>query len=151
MTAKAYLSQGLYLDDCINENILELESIKSDICRCTPGYKDIPSMHNVSTDIKLSTYIDKHNCLRELIDNETDLLVSHKADIRKKIMQISNPKLRLVLLKRYFRLLKWEQIQVEMRYKELKSVYRVHDKALEEFIKIHGNNFEMTLNDTTLI
>lgn len=151
MNAKAYLSQGLYLDDCINENILELESLKSDICRSTPRYKDIPGTHNASTDIKLSTYIDKSNRLKKLIDNETDLLVSHKAEIRGKIMLISNPKLRLVLLKRYFRLLKWKQIQKEMRYEELKSVYRVHDKALEEFIKIHGNNFEMTLNDTMFI
>ena len=44
-------------------------------------------------------------------------------------------------MKRYIRFKKWEQIQEELGYKELKSVYNVHNKALSEFIRIHGNIF----------
>ena len=38
MTAKEYLSQGFYLDKEINEKILEIEKLVSDMCRCTQQF-----------------------------------------------------------------------------------------------------------------
>lgn len=143
LTAKEYLSQGFYLDKEINEKILEIEKLISDMCGCTQLFTDMPpSEHNDnSTEQKMANYIDKHNELENEINSEIDKLDKVKSEIRKRILKVKNSKCRLVLLKRYWRFLKWEQIQEEMEYQELKSVYRVHTKAIKEFIKIHGNNF----------
>lgn len=73
--------------------------------------------------------------------NEIDQLDRIKLKYASVFSKVKNPKCRLVLLKRYWRFLKWEQIQEEMGYMELKSVYNVHKKALSEFIKINGNYF----------
>lgn len=143
MTAREYLKQSFYINKEIDENILQLEELDSDICRCTQVFTDMPSgVHNDnSAEIKLAAYIDKHEELTQKINEETDKLVETKKEIRLKIYQIKNPKYRLVLMKRYIRFKKWEQIQEELGYKELSSVHKAHRKSLVEFIKIHGNNF----------
>lgn len=143
MTAREYLKQSFYINKEIDENILQLEELDSDICRCTQIITDMPpGVHNDNNaEIKLASYIDKHDELTQKINEETDKLFETKKEIRLKIYQIKNPKYRLVLMKRYIRFKKWEQIQEELGYKELKSVYNVHNKALSEFIRIHGNIF----------
>ena len=143
MTAKEYLERAFYINDEIDENILQLEKLDSDICRCTQIFTDMPpGVHNDNNaEIKLAAYIDKHDELTQKINEETDKLFETKKEIRLKIYQIKNPKYRLVLMKWYIRFKKWEQIQEELGYKELKSVYNVHNKALSEFIRIHGNIF----------
>lgn len=100
-----------------------------------------PACITTNAEIKLAAYIDKHDELTQKINEETDKLFETKKEIRLKIYQIKNPKYRLVLMKWYIRFKKWEQIQEELGYKELKSVYNVHNKALSEFIRIHGNIF----------
>ena len=139
MTAREYLKQSFYINKEIDENILQLEKLDSDICRCTQIITDMPpGVHNDNNaEIKLASYIDKHDELTQKINEETDKLFETKKEIRLKIY----PKYRLVLMKRYIRFKKWEQIQEELGYKELKSVYNVHNKALSEFIRIHGNIF----------
>ena len=101
-----------------------------------------PGEHNGNNvEVGLVNYIDKYEDLRQKINEESDLLADTKKDIRSKIYQIKDPKFRLVLAKRYILFKKWESIQGEMKYQDLRSVYKVHNKALIEFIKIHGNNF----------
>lgn len=47
MTAKEYLSQGFHVNKDINEKVLELESLDSEICRCTQSFSDTPPIeHN---------------------------------------------------------------------------------------------------------
>ena len=71
-----------------------------------------PGVHNDNNaEIKLASYIDKHDELTQKINEETDKLFETKKEIRLKIYQIKNPKYRLVLMKRYIRFKKWEQIQ----------------------------------------
>ena len=80
-----------------------------------------PSEHNDNnTEQKLTEYIDKRNKLENEINDEIDILADIQADIRKRILKLDTPKYRLVLMKRYWRFLKWEKIQDEMGYKELK-------------------------------
>lgn len=143
MNAKEYLSQGFYLDKEINEKIFEIEKLMSDMCRCTQQFSDMPpGEHNDnSTELKMANYIDKHNKLENEINDEIDQLDKIKSEIRKSILKVKNPKCRLVLMKRYWRFLKWEQIQKEMEYEDLRSVYKVHTRAIKEFIKINGNYF----------
>lgn len=143
MTAREYLKQSFYINKEIDENILQLEELDSDICRCTQIFTDMPpGVHNDNNaEIKLAAYIDKHDELTQKINEETDKLFETKKEIRLKIYQIKNQKYRLVLMKRYIRFKKWEQIQEELGYEELSSVHKVHRKSLVEFIKIHGNNF----------
>lgn len=143
MNAKEYLSRGFYLDKEINEKILEIEKLISDTCRCTQRFSDTPpsEYNDNSIEQKIADYIDKRNELENEINAEIDKLDKIKSEIRKRILKVKNPKCQLVLLKRYWRFLKWEQIQEEMEYMELKSVYNVHTKAIKEFIKIHGNCF----------
>ena len=143
MTAKEYLNQAFHIDKQINEYCLELEALDSDVCRCTQAFSDMPpGEHNGNkVEVGLVNYIDKCEDLRQKINEESDLLADTKKDIRSKIYQIKDPKFRLVLAKRYILFKKWECIQVEMKYQDLRSVYKVHNKALMEFIKIHGNNF----------
>nr|DAY01422.1 MAG TPA: Protein of unknown function (DUF1492) [Caudoviricetes sp.] len=143
MTAVEYLKQSFYINKEIDENIMQLEEIDSDICRCTQVFTDMPpGTHNENNvEIKLAAYLDKRVELTQKINEETDKLFDIKNEIRLRIYRIKNPKYRLILMKRYIRFKKWEQIQEELGYKELKSVYNVHKKAMGEFIKLYGNNF----------
>ncbi len=143
MTAKEYLSQGFHVNKDINEKVLELESLDSEICRCTQSFSDTPPIeHNDNkTEIELADYIDKHKELVDIINAETDELLGIQIDTRKRILKLCIPRHRLILMKRYWRFLKWEKIQEEMGYLESKSVHRVHNEAVKEFIKIHGNSF----------
>lgn len=143
MNAKEYLCQVFYLNREIDENLLEIEELESKISKCSQTFSNIPqSEHNGnSTEIKLTDYIDERQKLENEINDEIDRLDKIKSEIRKRILKIRIPKYRLVLLKRYCRFLKWEQIQEEMGYEDVKSATRIHRKAIEEFIKIHGNIF----------
>ena len=67
MTAREYLKQSFYINKEIDENILQLEELDSDICRCTQIFTDMPpGVHNDNNaEIKLAAYIDKHDELTQ--------------------------------------------------------------------------------------
>lgn len=142
MTAREYINQAFFIDKEINENILELEALKSEMCRCTQVFSDIQGEHNSnSSESRLLAYIDKHNKLQKTINNDIDRLIDIKTDIRNKIMKIPESKYKIVLAKRYILFKKWEKIQEEMGYAETSSIHKLHRKAIGRFERINGKNF----------
>ena len=126
MIAKEYLSQGFYIDKEINEKILEAERLESDMCRCTQRFSGVPpsGTNDNNAENKMAEYIDKHNKLKDEINAEIDKLIDIRNDIRKRILKLDTPKYRLVLMKRYWRFLKWEQIQ-DRKSTRLNSSHRL--------------------------
>ncbi len=141
MTAKEYLEQGIYINRAIEENILELERIDSEICRCTQVFtgRHIQRGTDNGTERRVIEHINKYDSIIDEVRRETEELSEVKRSIRRRIYGILEPKYRLLLSKRYIRFLKWERIQEELGYKETKSVYRLHKAAVDEFIRVHGN------------
>lgn len=147
LTAREYLNQAFYIDHKILEKNFEILRLQSEISKCTPSYGDNPpQQHNDnSTEIKIHNYIDKCEKIKAEVVEEADALLVLKWEIRKKILQISEPKLQMILNYRYWHYYKWREIQDAMDYKELKSVYRVHNKAIDAFKDKFGNSFKRIL------
>lgn len=143
LTAREYLNQAFYIDHKILEKNLEILRLQSEISKCTPSYGDNPpQQHNDnSTEIKIHNYIDKCEKIKAEVVEEADALLVLKWEIRKKILQISEPKLQMILNYRYWHYYKWDEIKVKMNYSDVRCVHRAHDRAISAFIKKFGNRF----------
>ena len=143
LTAREYLTQAFYIDHKILEKNLEILRLQSEISKCTPSYGDNPpQQHNDnSTEIKIHNYIDKCEKIKAEVVEEADALLLLKWEIRKKILQISEPKLQMILNYRYWHYYKWREIKVKMNYNDVRGVYKAHDRAISAFIKKFGNRF----------
>ena len=149
LTAREYLNQAFDVEQKILDKTLDLCKLNSDILKCTQSYgDDPPKQHNDnSTEIKIHNYIDKCEKIKAEIIEEADALLVLKWEMRKKILQISEPKFQNVLIYRHWHCHKWSKVKAEMGYKDIRSVYRVHDKAVLAFIKKHGNSFSKICNN----
>lgn len=143
LTAREYLTQAFYIDHKILEKNLEILRLQSEISKCTPSYGDNPpQQHNDnSTEIKIHNYIDKCEKIKAEVVEEADALLVLKWEIRKRILQISEPKLQMILNYRYWHYYKWDEIKVKMNYSDVRCVHRAHDRAISAFIKKFGNRF----------
>ena len=75
--------------------------------------------------------------LQAEINNDIDTLVDLKRNLSATIKAVGNTEYQTVLEKRYLCFQSWEQIAVEMGY-DLRWLYRIHGKALEEVKAILG-------------
>ena len=136
MTAKEYLSQARYLDLRINSKIQQVASLNDLATKATSALTGMPRNPNHATST-MEEAIAKIIDLQAEINNDIDTLVDLKRSLSKTIKAVDSPEYQTVLEKRYLCFQSWEQIAVEMGY-ELRWLYRIHGKALEEVKAILG-------------
>ena len=136
MTVKEYLSQAKFLDQRINSKIQQVAALNDLATKATSTLTGMPRNPNHATS-SMEDVIAKLIDLQAEINNDIDTLVDLKRSLSKTIKAVDSPEYQTVLEKRYLCFQSWEQIAVEMGY-DLRWLYRIHGKALEEVKAILG-------------
>ena len=136
MTVKEYLSQAKFLDQRINSKIQQVAALNDLATKATSTLTGMPRNPNHATS-SMEDVIAKIIDLQSEINNNIDTLVDLKRSLSKTIKAVDSPEYQTVLEKRYLCFQSWEQIAVEMGY-DLRWLYRIHGKALEEVKAILG-------------
>ena len=136
MTVKEYLSQAKFLDQRINSKIQQVAALNDLATKATSTLTGMPRNPNHATST-MEEAITKIIDLQAEINRDIDTLVDLKRDLSATIKAVGNTEYQTVLEKRYVCFQSWEQIAVEMGY-DLRWLYRIHGKALEEVKAILG-------------
>lgn len=133
MTAKEYLRQAYRLDQKINSDLEEMASLREMAASVSsPQFTErVQSSRN--TDAPFVRCIEKIMDLEHRINQEVDLLVDLKDEIRALITTVEDTDERMVLKYRYVHNYTWEQIGNEL-HADSRTVRRWHGKALTHVI-----------------
>lgn len=126
MTAKQWLSRGRGIDREINLLLKTKDETFERLISITA---------NTSGDVVSGTKdphkFDKLIELGDKIDQRIDELVRIKSEIFDAVSQLKDWRQREVLMSRYIRMKKWEEIALEMNYSYM-QITRIHGEALSE-------------------
>jgi DNA-directed RNA polymerase specialized sigma subunit len=129
MTAKEFLRQAYRLDQRINSDIAEVARLREmSTSVSSPAFGErVQTSRN--TDAPFVRCLEKIMALEEHINNEIDLYVDLKEQIRTVIETVPNTDERMVLKYRYVHNMTWEQIADEL-YESVSTVKRQHGSGL---------------------
>lgn len=134
---KDYLNQIRFLDRVIShmlEEIYELRVSATSIGAVQNKEKVQTSPGNDKIGAIVSKIVDMEKRTDEIVDRRADML----DDVRKTIVRIESDKQRKILWMKYIDGKSISQIAEELEV-ETRWCKRLHNKALEEFGKIHKN------------
>ena len=129
MTPKEYLKQAYRLDHRINSDIAELGRLREMSTSISSPSLGEKVQTNRNTDAPFVKCLERIYSLEEKINEEIDLLVNLKEEIRSVIDMVSNTDERMVLRYRYFHNYTWEQIG-DVLGADSRTVRRWHGQAL---------------------
>lgn len=136
MTAKQLLSQVGHTDTEAELLIDAMARSKSQLTAARAA--TLSDMPKGGTPIELADAIDSYHKLEAKVNRIIAKLCRQKMDAIEAIFMIEDSILRQVLEMRYINLMDWEAIREAMNYKEIKSVYNLHGRALAQIEdKIH--------------
>ena len=137
MTAKEYLSQAYRLDQRINSNLEEVARLREMAASISsPNWGERVETSR-SPDPPFVRCVMRMMELEEVINRETDMLVTLKKQIRTVIEAVPNMDEQMVLRYRYIHNCTWEQIGDEMNA-DPRTVRRWHGEALKH-VKVPEN------------
>lgn len=129
MTPKEYLKQAYRLDHRINSDIAELSRLREMSTSISSPSLGEKVQTNRNTDAPFVKCLERIYTLEEKINEEIDLLVNLKEEIRSVIDMVSNTDERMVLRYRYIHNYTWEQIG-DVLGADSRTVRRWHGQAL---------------------
>lgn len=128
MTAKEYLNQARHIDLRINSKLETIERLHAIATKATSTLTDMPAP--ASRDVrKREKVIAKIVDLEHEVDDDIDKLVDLKREIIQVIKNVDDEDCQVLLEKRYICLDEWQSIADAMHV-DLRTVYRIHGKAL---------------------
>lgn len=133
MTPKKYLKQAYRLDHRINSDIAELGRLREMSTSISSPSLGEKVQTNRNTDAPFVKCLERIYSLEEKINEEIDLLVNLKEEIRSVIDMVSNTDERMVLRYRYIHNYTWEQIG-DVLDADSRTVRRWHGQALGHVI-----------------
>lgn len=129
MTPKEYLRQAYRLDQKINSDLDEVNSLREMASSVSSPQLGERVQTSRNTDAPFVRCLEKIMDLEEKINKEVELLVELKKEIRSVITTVEDTDERLVLKYRYVHNYTWEQIGNEL-HADARTVRRWHGKAL---------------------
>lgn len=132
MTAKAYLSQSLRLNQRINSKLEQIQSLRELATKCTPFLTGMPKTPNQDGSLMADTVLKIIDLEKEL-QKDIDRLVDLKKEIMAVVKAVDNMECQTLLEQRYLCFKSWEQIAVDMGY-NVRHVYRLHDETLQKVV-----------------
>lgn len=132
MTAKAYLSQSLRLNQRINSKLEQIQSLRELATKCTPFLTGMPKSPNQDGSLMADTVLKIIDLEKEL-QKDIDRLVDLKKEIMAVVKAVVNMECQTLLEQRYLCFKSWEQIAGDMGY-NVRHVYRLHDEALQKVV-----------------
>lgn len=133
MTPKEYLKQAYRLDHRINSDIAELGRLREMSTSISSPSLGEKVQTNRNTNAPFVKCLERIYSLEEKINEEIDLLVNLKEEIRSVIDMVSNTDERMVLRYRYIHNYTWEQIG-DVLGADSRTVRRWHGQALGHVI-----------------
>ena len=125
---KTWLGRARSIDKEINNLIAERDKAflgAVSVSNGTNGERVQTTRENVS-ERKYIAYADYERDINEQIDRLYDV----KSEILGVINMVGDSTYRTLLVMRYIRFMKWEEIREELGYDDIRWVYRLHNKAL---------------------
>ena len=133
MTAKEYLKQAYRIDHRINSDIAELGRLREmSTSISSPNLGDKVQISH-SGDAPFMKCLERIYDLEARINDEIDLFVDLKNEIRSVIDTVPNTDERMVLRYRYIHNFTWEQISDELSA-DSRTVRRWHGQALQHVV-----------------
>ncbi|MCD7709167.1 MAG: hypothetical protein LUI02_04765 [Clostridiales bacterium] len=141
MTAKEYLRSLQRLDTMIDQKMGELDGLRA-ACASVGGmdYSGERVQTSPAGDAPFAKSVEKMAMLSTEIDKEVDRYIDEKHRIINQIQGLTNEKHMQVLYKRYVEFKRFEEIAAEMGY-DIRSIYRIHGHALQDFENKHLREF----------
>lgn len=133
MTAKEYLRQAYRLDQKISSDLEEVASLREMSASVSSPQLTERVQTSKNTDASFVRALEKIMDLEERINNEIELLMELKKEIRVVITTVEDTDERMVLKYRYVHNYTWEQIGNEL-HADARTVRRWHGKALQHVI-----------------
>jgi len=141
VTAKQYMNRARWLDDEINDKLLQRQTVYDSLTKITQNYDSDGSQSTVDPH-----KFDKLGDYWKLLDNLTDEYILALKEITETIAKLQDGRQRRVLTlyytvkdKKTGRPLTWEQVAVILHY-SWKQTRRIHAKALCEIDKLIGGD-----------
>ena len=129
MTNKEYLRQAYRLDQKINSDIEEVARLREMATSISSPVMGDKVQTSRNGDAPFVRSIEKILTLEEKIDQEIDLLVDLKSQMRDVIAAVPDTDERMVLRYRYIHNLTWERIGNELNA-DARTIRRWHGSAL---------------------
>ena len=129
MTAKEYLRQAYRLDQKINSDLEEVSALREMASSVSSPQLNERVQTSRKYEAPFVRSLEKIMELEEKINQEIDLLVALKDEIRSVITTVEDTDERLVLKYRYVHNYTWEQIGNEL-HADARTVRRWHGTAL---------------------
>lgn len=133
MTTKEYLHQAYRLNQKINSDIAELAMLREMSGSVSSPQLGERVQTSKNTDAPFIKSIEKIFELEELINQEIDIFVDLKREIRGVIEKVDNTDEQMVLRYRYIHNMTWENIADEL-HADSSTVRRWHNKALAHVV-----------------
>ena len=131
MNAKEYLSQAFRLDQRINSKLEQVSKLRN-LSMKASGLRLAERISGTKEHSLMESALVKMIDLEYEINADIDRLVDLKREMATLIERVNDPSQRLLLEMRYLCGNTWEDIAQKMGY-DLRWVYRLHGKALQEF------------------
>lgn len=132
-SAKQYLKRAYRLNELINSDLVELQSLKLLSTTISAIRYDTDKVQNGNVETsKVESVVLKIVDLERVIDEEINSFVDLKTAIRQAINAVENPNERLLLRLRYVEFLSWADIQKKMGFCKT-QVQKIHGRALLNF------------------
>lgn len=130
MTAKEYLNRAYRLNDKIESNLRQLESLEAKATSVTVNFN--PKVQG-GTGNGVEQIIFKILALKEKIRAETERYIDTLDEIRSTIDKVKDPDENLLLTLRYIEFMKWEEIMEKMNFSR-PQVFRIYNNALKSIV-----------------
>lgn len=139
MTAKDYLNRPFILNNRINDKLIKLEcyrELSSSVS--SPSFEEkFSGTRNLEPPFV--RYLGKISELEEEIKTDYEQLEEMKNGIDVEIDKLKDPYEQLILRYRYLMFMTMPQIAAKVHY-TLRWTQRIHNRALENFERVHGSS-----------
>lgn len=129
MKVKEYLKQAYRLDHKIDSDIEEVRKLREMVCSISSPALTERVQTSKSGRAPFEKSVEKIMILEQKIDDEIDLLVDLKAQIRDTIELVEDPDDKMVLRYRYIHNCTWEEIGDELGV-DARTARRWHGRAV---------------------
>lgn len=133
MTAKEWLNRGYRINLSINALRRERDTAYDMACSVTAQYSGerVQTSKSNTAEKKIVSYVTYN----ERINEQIAKLMAVKTEIIEAVSKVEDSILRAILIDRYCRFMKWDEIADEIHYSNVHTI-RLHGKALAEMQKV---------------
>ena len=130
MRVKAFLGRALHIDDMINSEMAELDSLRRLSMNIGGSRLDEKVTHSAPSEAPFAKWVERIVDKEKEVNEKIDRLVAIKMEISDFIDKVQNARWQRLLRTRYVMCKSWPDVAVEMNC-GLSTVFWLHKKILQ--------------------